>query len=201
VKTEAPFQLDFVLDQKAAITEADDGSIFIEGFASDFGLDRQNEAFEDGAFDKGMKSFMDSNPVLLYHHHYDQALGRVVEYAHKAAGMWIKAKVDQAESGTPLADVVRKIKSGTIRGFSVGGKFHRRQTPKGPRIHTADVMEISVTPFPINPRTIFEVAGKAFADEAPELDALASRLEKLTVDFSDIEATLDEKAASSSSDT
>lgn len=176
--TTAPFELDFTLDAKAELHEQDDGTVFIEGYASDFGLDRQNEAFEDGAFQKSMETFMATNPVLLYHHHFDQALGQIVDYQHRRDGMWVKARVDPAEPGTILADVVRKIKTGAVRGFSVGGKFHRRKADGKTLIHTADIMEISVTPTPVNPRTLFAVAGKAF-----EGDDTLARLEKLSNTF------------------
>lgn len=189
MQTEAPFLLDFTLDTKASPRE--DGTVYIEGYASDFGVDRQDEAFEKGAFEAGMKSFMESNPVLLYHHKSDQALGQVIEFEHRPKGLWVKARVDEAEPGTPLADVVRKIKTGTIRGFSVGGRFHRKMTNRGPRIHTADIAELSVTPFPINPRTMFAVAQKAFDDSEPtELESIVERVNALTDTFAD----LDEKA-------
>lgn len=189
MRTEAPFTLDFTLDTKAA--PADDGATYIEGYASDFGIDRQDEAFEKGAFEAGMKSFMESNPVLLYHHKADEALGQVVEFEHRPKGLWVKARVDEAEPGTRLADVVRKIKTGTIRGFSVGGHFHRKATPRGVRIHTADIAELSVTPFPVNQRTLFAVAQKAFDDgEQTELEAILERVNALSDTFAEI----DEKA-------
>lgn len=192
MKTSADFRLDFVLDRKAQINEGDDGELYIEGFASDFGTDRDGEAFEDGAFQKSMDAFLRTNPVLLYHHKFDQALGQVVDFEHKPDGMWVKARVDPAEPGTILADVVNKIKRGTIRGFSVGGKFHRRRTPAGPRIHTADIIEISVTPTPVNPRTLFAVAGKAFGEDSEEdrKAAIEEQISQLSETLTDLEARI-----------
>lgn len=179
MKTEAPFTLDFVLEGKSLLSDADEG-FYVEGYASDFGVDRQNEAFETGAFDAGMKAFMETNPILIYHHKYDQPLGQVKEYKMDQKGMWVKAWVSPAEAGTPLADVTNKIRSGIIRGFSIGGKFHRHMTPRGMRIHTADIAELSMTPLPINPRTLATVAGKAFGDEEDaDLKSVTERLEKL----------------------
>lgn len=194
MKTEAPFQLDFTLEGKAARVTEHDGAVYIEGYAAEFDLDRQDEAFEPGAFEAGMKAFMNSNPVLLYHHKYDKALGQIESFEHRPDGLYVKARVDEAEPGTELADVVRKIKTGTIRGFSVGGRFKRRMGTDGrPRIHTADIAEISVTPFPINPRTLFAVAGKAFGDEDEmKLDQLAQRLADVADRFEELEG----KAAS-----
>lgn len=188
MKTEAPFQLDFTLEGKAAVTEHD-GALYIEGYASDFGIDRENEVFENGAFTKGMKAFMETNPVLLYHHKYDQALGQIESFEHRPAGLWVKARVDEAEPGTNLADVVRKIRTGTIRGFSVGGFFKRRRGADGqPRIHTADIAEISVTPFPVNPRTLFAVSQKAFGENDAATDELIERIGKLGKTLDDLDA-------------
>lgn len=173
----ADFEFSFTLDQKAVeVHEEEDGAVFIEGYASDFGLDRQEEAFEPGAFEEGLKSYMASNPILLYHHKSDTALGQVVDAKLDEKGMFVRARVDAPEPGTIVADYVRKIKNGTLRAFSVGGKFYRRMTAAGPRIFKCDLGEISVTPYPVNPRTLFAVAGKAF-DAAPaedDLEVLAS---------------------------
>jgi HK97 family phage prohead protease len=190
VKTEAPFQLDFLLDGKAAVQEEDD-HLIIEGLAADFGFDRQDEAFEPGAFDEGMKAFMASNPIVCYHHKYDQALGEVLEWEKKAEGPWVKVRVDKPEPQTPLADVYRKIKSGVIKGFSIGGRFHRRKDATGrTRIHKCDVAELSITPLPINPRTLFAVAGKAFGED-PDLDEAEAALGRVAVLFERVEKALD----------
>jgi HK97 family phage prohead protease len=194
----ADFDFGFTLDSKAMVEEADDGTIIIEGYASDFGLDRQDEAFEPGAFEEGIKSFMD-NPVLLYHHKTDTALGQVEKLVPKPQGLWVRARVDKPEPNTIIADYARKIKSGVLRGFSVGGKFFRRMTPSGPRIFKCDLREVSVTPLPVNPRTLFAVAGKAF-DNMEGMDSpvvvdttdLEERIEKLDALFT----TLEGKASS-----
>jgi len=158
---------EFVLDTKATVTEVGDGELIIEGYASDFDNDRQDEAFEPGAFDTAIKSFME-NPVLLYHHNFERALGRVLELRRDAKGLFMRAAIDPPATGSWAEDIYNKVRSGTIKGLSVGGKFFRKQTPAGPKIHRADLMEISVTPMPVNPRTLFAVAGKAFEqlDEA-----------------------------------
>lgn len=189
-KTEAPFTYDFTLEGKGAVHEEDD-HLIIEGYAADFGFDRQDEAFEPGAFDEGMKAFMASNPILCYHHKYDIAMGEVLEWEKKAAGPWVKARVDKPEAGTDLMDVYRKIKSGVIKGFSIGGRFHRRKDSEGrTRIHKCDVAELSVTPLPINPRTLFAVAGKAFGED-PDLDAAEEALERVEALFARVEKSLD----------
>lgn len=180
----ADFQYDFLLDQKAVeVTEDEHGDLYIEGYASDFGVDRQDEAFEPGAFERGLKSFMATNPIMLYHHKADHALGQFIDAEVRSEGLWVKGRVDKPAAGSWAEDIFNKIKRGTIRAFSVGGIFRR----KGNKIYDCDLAEISVTPFPVNPRTTFAVvAGKAFADapevteeETPDFKAEAEILEQL----------------------
>lgn len=184
----AEFSFDVVLDgAKAQVSETEDGDLIIEGYAADYDTDRDEELFEPGAFQEGLKAYLDSNPVLLYHHKKGLALGQVIQARLDQKGMWVKARVDKPEPGTLLADVYRKIKKGTMRGFSVGGKFYRKWSALGPtRIFKADVHEISVTPQPVNPRTLFAVGAKAFEDDTDEfgedtkaLDGLERTWDKL----------------------
>lgn len=174
----AEFSYDFAMDEKAVKRfEDENGDLIIEGYASDFGLDRQDEAFEPGAFQRGLKTFLATNPIMLYHHKYDKALGQFTDALVDEHGLWVRGRVDKPAAGSWAEDVYNKIKRGTIKSFSVGGLFKRRMTPNGPRIYDVDLGEISVTPFPVNPRTNFAViAGKAF-EEAPELEVVAEEEE------------------------
>lgn len=163
---------DFALDGKAVVEQEADGRLRIEGYAAGFDRDREGEAFLPGALERGFDKYFQTNPVLCYHHHTDQALGVVEDAKLDGKGLFIKATLDDPEPGTPLADVWNKVKSGTIKGFSVGGIFRRKMTPQGPRIHSADVAEISVTPVPMEPGSLFALAGKAFGNEEGEEAAL-----------------------------
>lgn len=189
----ADFEFGFTLNSKAIVTsnEDADGPLTIEGYASDFGLDRQEEAFEPGAFDAGLKAYIEQNPVLLYHHKMDTALGTVKEARLDAKGLWVRAEVDTPEPNTAVADYYRKIKNGVIKGFSVGGKFYRRMTAAGPRIFKCDLREISVTPMPVNQRMLFAVAGKAFEtmDTAttPDLSQFEDALTRIDEAFARLE--------------
>jgi HK97 family phage prohead protease len=174
----ADFQWDVLLDgSKAVVTEDESGDLYIEGYASDYETDRDAEAFEPGALQEGMKAFLETNPILVYHHQKGFALGQVVGARFDEKGMFIRSRVDKPEPYTKAADIFRKIKKGTIRAFSVAGQFYRRKTDNGPRIYKADIHEISVTPLPVNPRTLFTVAQKAFKDSETE-DPLSSESQK-----------------------
>lgn len=167
----AEVQLGFPIEGKSI----EDDDLIVEGLIADWQLDRMEEAFEPGAFDAGMKSFMESNPVVLYHHKYDKALGQVLEVKKLDEGWWAKARIDKPAAGSWAEDVYQKIKRGTIRAFSVGGRWSRRPGPDGkPRIYKADMAELSVTPLPVNQRTLFSLAGKAFGTDDPDADSAAN---------------------------
>lgn len=188
MKDSAPFTFDFALDSQAVV-ELEGKALRIEGYAAGFDRDREGEAFMPGVFDRGLEKYFKRNPVLCYHHHTDQALGVVEQAKLDGKGLFVKARLDDPEPGTPLADVWNKVKSGTIKGFSVGGLFKRKMTSLGPRIHEADVAEISVTPVPMEPGSLFALAGKAFGTE-PDLDAVNAAL----IEFSTALDTLEGKA-------
>lgn len=178
MKTEAPFQADSFFDCKSQVTTTNSGVVVIEGLASDWGLDDQDEVFEPGAFQKGIDKFLSTNPVLLYHHDGGKALGKVTNLEETDDGLQMRAEIDPPAKGSWAEDIVNKIKTGTIRGLSVRGKFRRRPSEAGmvSKIFEAGLREISVTPLPVNPRTMFAVAAKAFDDEP---DGMADQLAAL----------------------
>ena len=59
----AAFTLDVALPRDAkAVHEGQDGDLIIEGFASDFNVDREDEMFEAGAFSKGVRESSTAPP-------------------------------------------------------------------------------------------------------------------------------------------
>lgn len=199
MKTEADFQLESFIDAKAQVSENSDGSVTIEGIASDWGVDDQDELFEPGAFQKGIDNYLSTNPVLLYHHNGGKPLGQVLELKENRQGLWMKAKIDPPAHGSWAEDVVGKIKSGTIRGLSVAGKFRRRQGPDGRmRIYEAGLREISCTALPVNPKTVFAVTAKAFTETpddktAEEIAGLQGSVNKLEGIFSTLEDAVERR--------
>jgi starvation-inducible DNA-binding protein len=162
------FNWEFALEGKAV--EGADGDLYIEGYASDFDIDRDGEYIVPGALQKALDSYM-KNPVLCYHHNMSQAMGQVVEAHVDAKGLWIKARVDQPEPGTDAANRFRQVAKGTLRGFSIGGFFRKAVERGRTMINDIDLVEISLTPTPVNPRTLGTVVGKALDDDAAEGEA------------------------------
>jgi HK97 family phage prohead protease len=168
------FRFDFMPEGKALddgstqlVTVQENGDLIIEGYAAVWdGEDREGENFEKGAFQRGIKSFLDNQAALCYHHKTDKLLGRFMELWEDKKGLGFKARVDAAIQKHPeLGVYYEQIKNGSLRGMSVGGIFRRALRGGKPKITNCDFTEISVTPVPIHPGTsLAVVAGKALRD-------------------------------------
>jgi HK97 family phage prohead protease len=164
------FRFDFMPEGKALedgtaelVTVQDNGDLIIEGYAAVWeGEDRQGENFAQGAFQRGIKAFLDGQGALCYHHKHDKLLGRFLELGEDGKGLKFKARVDSAIQSHPeLKTYYEQIKNGSLRGMSVGGFFRRMRD----KIVNCDFTEISVTPVPVHPGTsLAVVAGKALRD-------------------------------------
>lgn len=176
------FQFPFALEGKAVegaaattvLEEMEDGDLIIEGWAAEFdGIDRQGENFIPGAFQRGIKAFMDGSASLCFHHKQDHVLGKVLDLQEvEGKGLKMRARVDGAIRQHPvLGTIYSQIKRGTFKNLSVGGFFHRVATAAGPRIGDMDFTEISVTGVPIHTKPSFAVvAGKALTTEPDVVD-------------------------------
>ena len=162
---------------KAIVTDVlADGDLILEGWAAEFeGEDRQGENFTDGAFQRGIKAFMQGPAALVFHHKHDKVLGKVLSLEEvPGRGLKMRARVDGAIATHPeLGTYYQQIKNGTLTGLSVGGFFKRIMTSAGVRIHDMDFTEISITGVPVHTKPAFSVvAGKALWDAEQELQQL-----------------------------
>lgn len=165
-----------------SIVELDDGDLLIEGWAANFeGQDRQNENFTDGAFQRGIKSFLNGPASLCYHHKHDINLGKVLSLEEvPGKGLKMRARVDKQEPTSPIRHLYDGVRKGSLSGLSVGGFFRRKLTQDGWKINDMDFTEISVTPVPVHPSTTLSVlAGKAL-ESAPTVEADAEEGKALT---------------------
>lgn len=191
-------------DAKAQVDVGSDGTLYVKGVAAEFGLDRDNEAFLPDAFDRGMKAYMESNPILAYHHAKEAsadgmpprylALGTVTKLYRDAKALHFEAAIPKPTPGSWAEDIYDKVRRRIVKGISVGGAFKRRWTELGPRIFDVDLQEISITPLPVNPRTMLTAVteGKAMDDsplewvaEAPDPALVENliRLERIAADL------------------
>jgi HK97 family phage prohead protease len=168
------FRHDFILSGKAldgepqpTVTEQENGDLIIEGWAASFeGLDREGENFVPGAFQRGIKAFLEGQSALCFHHKNEQGIGTVLDLQEKPNGLWMKARVDHQPESSPLRYIYNAVKKGSYKGLSVGGFFKRALVGGRKMIADIDFTEISVTPVAVHPKTKFAVvAGKALADD------------------------------------
>jgi len=173
------FRCDFTLTGKAledgtsgtTIVEQDNGDLIIEGWAAVFeGEDRQNENFAPGAFQRGIKNFVDGQSSLCHMHKHDQVLGKVLSLQEETKGLKMTARVDGAIKSHPtLGTIYHQIKNESINALSVGGFFKRAMIEGKQKIVDMDFTEISCTAVPVHSGTHFSViAGKALMSVAPE---------------------------------
>lgn len=172
------FRHDFVLEGKAledggtapTVIEEENGDLIIEGWAASFeGLDRQGENFVPGAFQRGIKAFLDGQSALCFHHQNDKGIGSVLDLQEKDEGLWMKARVDYQPESSPLRYIYNAVKKGSYKGLSVGGFFKRALVKGRKMIADMDFTEISITPVAMHRKTKFAVvAGKALDDFVPE---------------------------------
>jgi hypothetical protein len=171
----APFEFEVTLPTEKSVT-TDAGDVIIEGYAADFEVDRQGEAFLPGAFDQALEKATRAEIPLLFEHDNKRQLGVIEELrVDPERGLWARARIAKAQAGTWAEDVVDKVKRGMMKGLSVRGMSKVTITSDGPRIGTIDLAEISVTPVPVQPGALFAVAQKSFA--AAEEDIAAGEIE------------------------
>ncbi len=173
----AALNYDFKLKNESLESSGD--TLVISGLASNFDLDRQQDQMARNAFDRGLKKYLTSNPVLLYSHRPGMPMGRVTKGEVRPEGLFVEAELPRPEPGTEAANIWRLVKAGVIRAFSVGGVFHRKVIGGINTIVDCDLREVSVASIGAVPGALFSVqAGKAFGDGPPinRVDLLDLRL-------------------------
>jgi HK97 family phage prohead protease len=151
-----------------------DGDLLLEGMAAVWEEDREFEAFSASAFDDGIADFVNGTAALCLNHRHSDVLGKVLHLERRPDGLFMRAKVDGALRSDPrLRTIYQQVKSGSIRGASVGGFFRRAKRAGKTIIDRADLVEISLTAAPVGGhRTVLSVvAGKALSDPVTALDA------------------------------
>ena len=138
-----------------------EGDLLIRGIGANFEMDRENEAFAEGAFDRGLKRFLDGEATLAYHHKHDHVLGRVL-HAERVDGKGVElvARVDHQPENSPLRHLYEQVEKGSLNALSCGGFFKRAEVGGKPRIVDVDLTEWSITGVPVGKGTNFAVVGK-----------------------------------------
>jgi hypothetical protein len=195
----------FTLDAKSAevTRELEDGSLIVGGYGLVYDeIDFEDEHFLEhvgGRLLDGLEDFLKGPAPLLHSHKPDQVLGRVLSAEHHPGkGIYVKALLDPQPKWSPLRSIWEAARRGRL-GYSVGGKFDRKMTPRGPAIDRVRVVEWSLSSVPIGGRhtavsvlaakSLHVAEGKALtsrgdvidAAEDHELAALRARVDQLTL--------------------
>tara|TARA_R110002012_G_scaffold57941_11_gene150039 strand:+ start:55661 stop:57658 length:1998 start_codon:yes stop_codon:yes gene_type:complete len=128
-----------------------DGSF--SGYASLFGaVDLGRDVIEPGAFAASLKRRGASDVRMLYQHDPDQPIGRWLSIREDARGLHVEGKL--ALGVARAREVHELMKSGALDGLSIGFQTLRARTEAKAgvrRILSADLWEISVVTFPMQP--------------------------------------------------
>lgn len=170
------FQMEF----KSVEVKKEDGSMFIEGFASTPEKDSYDDIVKPEAFSECMETYM-KKPLILLQHNWDKIIGNVVEYRIEKKGLFVKARIMNDLDGT-----YNLIKEGLLNTFSIGFvptawnitdsiEKTSEETHSVREITKLDLWEISVVTFPANKGAIFSLAKsvKKFFNDLSGLKTLA----------------------------
>jgi len=128
-----------------------DGSF--SGYASLFGaVDLGRDVIEPGAFAASLKRRGASDVRMLYQHDPDQPIGRWLSIREDSRGLHVEGKL--ALGVARAREVHELMKSGALDGLSIGFQTLRARSEAKAgvrRILSADLWEISVVTFPMQP--------------------------------------------------
>ncbi|MEI6730512.1 MAG: XkdF-like putative serine protease domain-containing protein, partial [Pseudomonadota bacterium] len=143
----------------------DDGSIIISGIASSEAVDSDGEVITSDAMKAALPDYMKFANIREMHQ--AKAAGVALEAEVQADGnTWIKAHIVDAEA-------VKKVKSKTYKGFSIGGKVTLRDELDKSRITGVRLSEISLVDRPANPEAMISFGKVEISDESDETQATA----------------------------
>lgn len=151
--------------------KTDDGTLIVEGPATDSNIDRDRQIADPAWLAKSMPKWYREGGNIREQHDGKRAVGTAIHYEkHDDGQHWIKAEVVD-----PVA--ITKVEKKVLRGFSFGARNARVEVDKaasGGRIVDGDIFEVSLVDRPANPNCLFTVAkadssGDLQVVEEPEL--------------------------------
>ena len=159
------------------VKSADDGTVYVEGFANKKIVDRAQEVIESDAWN--LEDYK-KNPVILYNHGMDAKLGatpigKCEKIDARDDGLFVKVKM----SGIDDPDIKRirdLVKEGMLRAFSVGFNCKESDLDREGirRIKKADLFEISIVGVPMNQDSLFSISGKMLSTKS--LDQIGAKV-------------------------
>ncbi|MGA9658244.1 MAG: HK97 family phage prohead protease [Asticcacaulis sp.] len=141
-------------------------TVYIEGYASRFGLrDLNEDVVVPGAFQPSLMSSGAGGVRMLYQHQLKSPIGVWDELGEDETGLFVRGRI--LEFSPEARMVAAMVKSGVIDGLSIGFRTQKsRKGQGGLRVLTqVELWEISIVTFPMLPSAritrIFEDAEAA----------------------------------------
>lgn len=140
------------------IKDVNDDTNTVTGIASTPDVDQSNDQFTKGAWTKSLKEKVPQGLVKFLDSHgggigvsSSDVAGTVVEAEGRQGNLWFQAELSDAPD---VQSLKTKIKEGHLDKLSVGFRPHETEEENGIRkIKQAELVEISVVPFPDNRNT------------------------------------------------
>jgi HK97 family phage prohead protease len=128
------------------------GGLYVEGYASTFGMDRDGDRIARDAFRGSLEEYLTLNPVVLLDHDQSHPLGLVQDADVDDVGLAVKAFIPKPERGEESWKLTayNDIKRGLRRALSIGGTFVRSLEPLRRIIRVSPLTEISFVTQPSN---------------------------------------------------
>lgn len=171
-----------ITDNNGTVVDYQD--IKIAGYASKWGIDRDGEDLQEGAFAESLKEYK-KNGVLCYQHDSrseNAGVGKATTAFEDEKGLWLEGEISNAPG---LKDLRFKIVEGIVKGLSVAGRFTMEFGKNFVKIHKVALRETSLCLTPAVATALFEV--KSDSSERPENMARAE------TDIDDLEIEIDGK--------
>lgn len=156
-------------------TEAVDGGLKVEGYASYFGqLDRGGDVVVKGAYAKSLDAlFAKGGQVkMLWQHDPAQPIGVWDEVREDERGLYVKGRIlDEVARGREAAAL---IAAGAIDGLSIGYRTVKAtKNDKGQRLlNELELWEVSLVTFPMLPSARVGSKGETPEDSSDETEIL-----------------------------
>ncbi|WP_257306294.1 HK97 family phage prohead protease [Geothrix campi] len=142
------------------VEEQEDGTLKVSGIASSEAVDSDGETITAEAMKAAIPDYM--------------AFGALREmHTAWAAGTALKCDVGDDrkthfEALVVDAEAIKKVQTGTYKGFSIGGKVTKRDPANRSTITGIKLVEVSLVDRPANPEAVFSM-GKVEGDESEAL--------------------------------
>lgn len=189
-----------ILAEFQDVKKADDGYIYVEGYASTFNEDLDGETVAKDAFNETLNDYK-MNPIVLANHTntVESVVGQTVDAKVDETGLWVRVRL--SNSSDPFTTMVReKVQEGTLRAFSIGGLFQYEY----PIIKKVKLLEISIVGIPANPYALFSMAKAWKGLDVEERKAAQEQVEEvnsLDVDGVEVEESGQKELDESTIDT